>query len=498
MDPPSAFRHGGLSANAPRPVRSLAARMLSRVAGAPLVEGNAVELLIDGRANFDAWLAAIRSAQSSILMENYIFADDLVSREFRAALSERAAAGVAVYVVRDWLGCLGESNESFWQPLRDAGGQVRTYNPLNLTAPFGWIARDHRKLLVVDQSVGFVSGVCVSARWLGDEARRLQPWRDTGIELRGPAVQDLALAFAENWADLGTPLPADLPVLRTPAPLAGDVAVRVLATFPRTTGVYRLDHAIAALAQETLWLTDAYFMGTPPYVQALASAARDGVDVRLLVPGTSDLPIVGAVSRAGYRPLLEAGVRIFEWNGSMIHAKTAVADRRWARVGSTNLNVASFYGNCEIDVSIENERVAHELAAQYETDLASATEIVLSSRRRARAQSPGVRQQGSAGLAAAGAARLANTVGKAITDAHVLPASERKVLLAATAALASFAAVAWRWPRLLAWPLAVLCGWLALVLLARALSARRAASPPLPSERHAPATKGDESSLEAP
>jgi cardiolipin synthase len=462
-----------LAENAPHAVRALAGRTLSRVAGAPLVEGNGVELLIDARSNFDAWLAAIRGARRSILMENYIFADDDVSSEFREALAERAAAGVVVCVTRDWLGCLGQSSERFWNALRSAGGEVRTYNPLRLAAPLGWLSRNHRKLLVVDGDVGFVSGVCVSARWLGEQARGISPWRDTGVALRGPAVHDLAVAFAENWSELGERLPRDLPALaHVPAP-AGNVAVRVIATLPRTAGLYRLDHMIAALVQRSLWLSDAYFMATPAYVQALASAARDGVDVRLLVPGTSDVPVVGALSRVGYRPLLEAGVRIFEWNGSMMHAKTAVADGRWARVGSTNLNVASWSGNCEIDVAIEDETFAERMQVQYEADLAGATEIVLSTRRRRRSARDAERPRGSAGRAAAGAARLANTVSAAIADGRVLASSERRVLVAAALILLTTAAVSFRFPRVLAWPLSILLAWIALALIARSLQRRR-------------------------
>ena len=458
-----------MAANAPQAVRWLAGRTLSRVAGAPLVEGNAVELLVDARANFDAWLAAIRGARHAILMENYIFSDDEVSSEFRDALVERAAAGVVVCVIRDWLGCFGQSRERFWKALREAGGEVRTYNPLRLSAPLGWLSRNHRKSLVVDGHVGFVSGVCVSARWLGDEARGISPWRDTGVAIRGPAVRDLALAFADNWSELGARLPGDLPVLTdVPAP-AGSMAVRVIATLPRTTGVYRLDHMIAALVQRSLWLADAYFMATPPYVQALASAARDGVDVRLLVPGTSDLPIVGGLSRVGYRPLLEAGVRIFEWNGSMMHAKTAVADGRWARVGSTNLNVLSWNGNCEIDLAVEDELFAERMQVQYEADLAGATEIVLSTRRRRRSSRDAERPRGSAGRAAAGAARLANTVGAAIADSRLLASSERRVLVAAALILLTTAALSFRWPRVVAWPLGALLAWIALALIARSL-----------------------------
>ncbi|MGA9421503.1 MAG: cardiolipin synthase B, partial [Rhodanobacteraceae bacterium] len=172
-------------------VRVLAEQTLNRAAGAALIAGNALEILIDGSANFDAWLAAIRGAETVILFENYIFRDDEVAREFRAALVERAGAGVRVCVLRDWLGCLGQSGAGFWQPLLDAGGAVRVYNPPQLTSPFGWLARDHRKSLVVDGMIGFLGGVCVSARWLGDAARGIAPWRDTGVALRGPAVQSL-------------------------------------------------------------------------------------------------------------------------------------------------------------------------------------------------------------------------------------------------------------------------------------------------------------------
>ena len=125
--------------------------------------------------------------------------------------------------------------------------------------------------------------------------------------------------------------------------------------------IYRLDQFIAAGARKTLWLTDAYFVGTSSYVEALRSASRDGVDVRLLLPRTSDILVVGSLSRVNYRPLLRAGVRIFEWNGPMLHAKTAVADGKWARVGSTNLNLASWVGNYELDVFVQDEDFASEM-----------------------------------------------------------------------------------------------------------------------------------------
>ena len=207
-------------------------------------------------------------------------------------------------------------------------------------------------------------------------ARGLDPWRDTGLVVRGPAVADIESAFAEAWAAAGDPLPSDHPMPSDNAH-AGSVPLRVVATVPYTAGTFRIDQLVAAMARETLWLTDAYFAGTTLYVQALRSAARDGVDVRLLVPGASDISILRPFSRAGYRPLLEAGVRVFEWNGSMLHAKTAVADGRWARVGSTNLNLASWMSNRELDVMIEDESIAVHMEEMFQDDLGNATEVVL-------------------------------------------------------------------------------------------------------------------------
>lgn len=464
-------------------IRPLARQTFSRLAGAPLVDGNAIELLIDARANFDAWLAAIRRARTSILVENYIFKDDALGREFVDALAERAAGGVHVRVIRDWLGCLGRSGSRFWAPLWAAGGEVRTYNPLRLASPFGWIGRDHRKTLVVDGEVGFVSGICVSGEWLGDPRRGAAPWRDTGVAVRGPALRDLAAAFADVWAGLGAPLPADLPVLCEPLPIAGDVALRVVATLPSTAGLYRLDQMIAAIARRSLWLTDAYFLGTTPYVQALAAAARDGVDVRLLVPGTSDLPLVGALSRTGYRSLLAAGVRVYAWNGSMLHAKTAVADGRWARVGSSNLNFVSWMENCELDVAVEDDGFARRMEEQYEEDLCGATELVLQARGRGGANGKPRPHGAGSGRATASALRLASTVGAAITDRRPLRPAEGRIVLGGALLLLGGASVAFYWPRALAWPLAALALWSALALLVKYAAVSRSGPDVPPSPR---------------
>ena len=463
--------------------RLLAQQALSRAAGAPLISGNAVELLIDAPVHYAAWLNAIRGAQHRVLLENYIIRDDEVGREFRDALIERARAGVMVAVITDWVGCLGQSRSAFWQPLRAAGGNVRVFNPPQLGEPFGWISRDHRKLLVIDGVQGFLSGVCISAKWLGNASRNVPPWRDTGVAIRGPAVTEIEAAFAQSWSGMGAALPEFSSPLELAEP-AGSTDVRVIATQPASASMYRLDQLIAAMASKTLWLTDAYFVGVSPYVQALISAARDGVDVRLLVPGSSDIPAVAGMSRAGYRPLLKAGIRVFEWNGSMLHAKTAVADGQWARVGSSNLNIASWLGNHEIDVAVEDEGFAGQLTAQYERDLENATEIVLVPRKRRHRTTEKVRSSetrpprvrhagGSSSRAAVGALRIANSMSAVLTNRRVLGDVSIGPMLIGTLALVALTIVAILWPASVAWPFALFAAWFALNLAIRSWRLRK-------------------------
>jgi cardiolipin synthase len=366
--------------------RFVAEHAFSRAAGAPLVAGNAVRLLRDASENYSAWLDAIRAAKRSVLFEMYIFADDAVGARFLGAFAAKAREGVAVRVAYDWVGAVGNSSRRQWRELALAGVEVRAYNPPRLAEPLGWLSRDHRKCLVVDGEVAFVTGLCVGQSWEGQPSRGIPPWRDTGVEVRGPAVADVVRAFADTWAASGSPLAESEVVSTEGQATQGTVALRVVATTSGTAALFRLDTLVAALARKSLWLTDAYYAGTGAYVQALRAAAQDGVDVRLLVPGRgSDIAIMQAVSRAGYRPLLEGGVRVFEWNGPMVHAKTAVADARWARVGSTNLNLASWISNRELDVVIEDDAFGREMEAQYLKDLENTTEVVLSRRLRVRA-----------------------------------------------------------------------------------------------------------------
>ncbi|MCE5275087.1 MAG: phospholipase D-like domain-containing protein [Syntrophaceae bacterium] len=462
-------------------LRLVAEQALSRAAGAPLIPGNRVKLLKNARENYPAWLDAMRSAEKCIHFESYLIYEDEVGNEFAEVLAAKAREGVRVRLIYDWLGTSNKTSRRFWRRLREAGVEVRCFNPPRFDQPFGWLGRDHRKMIAVDGRVGFVTGLCIGRMWAGYPERSIEPWRDTGVMVTGPAVADIEQAFADVWGTMGPPLPDDELSERSAIHPAGEVTLRVVASAPNTAGLFRMDQLIAAAARESLWLTDAYFVGMTPYVQSLCAAARDGVDVRLLVPGTTDIPILRAISRSGYQPLLEAGVRIFEWNGPMLHAKTAVADGRWARIGSTNLNISSWLGNYELDVAVEDEEFARSMERMYLEDLARSTEIVLGGKNRVclvqeRPRRPRrlmMSGQGSIGRAGVGVIRVGSVVDAAIRNRRTLGPAEAKIMFSAAAVLTILSVAAVLRPLWLTVPMAVLSGWLAVSLFMRAFRLHR-------------------------
>jgi cardiolipin synthase A/B len=486
---------GGRGNGSASSIGILAEQAFWRAAGARLIPGNSARVLKDAAENYPAWLEAIESARQTIHFESYVIHEDKQGRIFADALIEKARDGVHVRLIYDWMGAFSSTSSGFWRRLREAGVEARCFNPPRLDSPFGWLSRDHRKLITVDGRIGFVSGLCVGQMWAGDERRGVEPWRDTGIEIRGPAVAELDRTFARMWAASGRPMPVEVlsdsisPIRPVPSVPGygsedGDVALRIVASMPYSAGLYRLDQVIAAAARQTLWLTDAYFAGATPYVQALSAASRDGVDVRLLVPQATDIPLVRALSRTIYRPLLESGVRVYEWNGPMIHAKTAVADGRWARIGSTNLNPASWLSNWELDVIIEDGRIGEEMERMFLDDLENATEMVLTERQRlepaskpqarsGRRRAPRRIGAGNSSRAAAGAIQIGRTVGAAITNRRAIGPAEARIMVAAGLSLLAASVVAVMWPRAVSWPLAVIGVWVAVSAFIRAFHLHR-------------------------
>ena len=346
---------------------------LDRATGGRPIPGNRVHLLHDGPEIYASALESIAAAQSWIHFDNYIIRDDRTGRRFADALIERARVGVRVRVLTDWLGSAG-TPRNYWERLRREGIEVRHFRPLRFIDLAANVIRNHRKLIVVDGRVAFVGGFCIGDEWAGDPARHRQPWRETGAEIEGPAAAALDAAFGHIWAHTGEALPGD--EQSGSAETGGECPVRIVAGVPGRDRVFRMMDLVLAASVSRFWVTDAYFLAPRRFFQSLIDAAQAGVDVRILVPGTSDLPVLRNLTRFGYRSLLRGGVRIFEWAGPMLHAKTVVADSRWVRIGSSNLNPSSLFGNWELDVLIDDDQVANEMEGRFRSDLQRSAEVL--------------------------------------------------------------------------------------------------------------------------
>ncbi len=457
-------------------------RTFERIARAPLIQGNHVRLLIDAGENYPAWLEAIDSAERYIHFESYIIHDDEQGNIFVDRLIAKAREGVHVRLIYDWLGGFGKTSRRFWKRLSVEGIEVRCYNPFDLLRPLGWINRDHRKIISVDGKVSFVTGLCVGEMWNGYPDKGIPPWRDTGVMIRGKAVAEIERSFAEIWAMLGDPVPEDEIATAESIEDQGGRSVRVVAGHPGNARLYRLDQLFGSMAQETLWLSDAYFAGTDAYIETLRSAASAGVDVRLLVPSANDIFVMSAVSRSGYRSLLESGVRVWEWNGSMMHAKTAVIDGFWSRVGSTNLNISSWVGNAEIDVVIEDSEFGKEMQQMYLEDLANSTEIVLDEKKKARPVAPMPKLPASGfanrrngkGRYGSTALFIGSTIGASIVSGTMrsVRTIEWKVTLVTAAVFIGIAGVGFMYPKVIAFTVAVIALWLALAMTINSIKSR--------------------------
>ena len=493
-------RPGGPTAA--RTLVQYAERAMVRASDAAHVGGNAARLLVDGTRAFPAWLAAIERAEHWIHLENYILRPDRTGRLFRDALAEKARQGVKVRVLYDWVGCWATPGK-FWKPLKAAGADVRAFGPPGVTDPLGVLRRDHRKVVAIDGVYGSVSGMCIGDEWAGDPAAGIPAWRDTGVEFHGPAAAVMDRAFARTWAAAGAPLPPD----EVPDPArterAGEVSVRVVEGEPGKSRIYRLQQFVAVGVERRFWITDPYFVLPPAMSEALASAARDGVDVRVIVPAYNNWPIVGGMSRAGYRPLLEAGVRVFEWEGPMIHAKTAVADGLWARVGSTNMNLASLLGNWEIDVAVTDRQFAAEMEALFLDDLGSSVEMSLGrsragvasrfrerraverrvvenphdERKPGRAEAREARRRSyrgtEVGRTLGRLARAGTVLGRSLVGERLIGREDTGWVAALAVILLALSAVGVFFPRVLAWPAAFLLFWLAVASVVRLWTRRR-------------------------
>jgi cardiolipin synthase len=285
---------------------------------------------------------------------------------------------VHVLLIVDWVGSM-ETPRRFWNRLRRGGVDVRLFQRPGLRRWLGLVPRDHRKLLVVDRSLGFTGGFGLADAWsVGDDALGEAGggrWRDTGIRIEGPAVADMRASFGRMWRRANRRNTfEDLGENEWPDTTDGAV-VGIVEGLPLRMRSERAFHYHTAVAGRSIWIANAYFTPARPQIEALGLAARDGVDVRILVPSRYDHPWVRRFTRGSYRRLLASGVRIWEWQGPMMHAKTHVVDALWVRVGSTDLNPLGVVVNYELDAAVCDEALGSEASELFLRDLHHSREI---------------------------------------------------------------------------------------------------------------------------
>jgi cardiolipin synthase A/B len=353
--------------------------LLRRIESSPILGGNTAQVYFSGGEAFAAMREAVATARREILLESYIFRDDATGRVFAEQLAAAAARGVSVRVLTDAVGSYGTRRE-FWAALGGCGVEVRLFHPIlsNLMDP---LVRDHRKIFVVDREVAFTGGMNIGEEY-GSLVRRRKPgrpldtWRDTHVRVAGPAAWDLATVFCEGWGRSGGDL-LDLEPLPASAALAPGARVLVLDTRPGR-GQAEAASAFAAIvgaARRSVYLTNAYFAPGPTAVRILGEAAARGVDVRVLLPGKTDVPLVRHAGHGYFADLLVRGVRVFEYGQAILHAKTLVVDGRVSVVGSTNLDFRSFVFNAECNLVILDPETGQAMERAFVGDLTGSTEI---------------------------------------------------------------------------------------------------------------------------
>ncbi len=360
------------------------AAVTESVSESPLTRGNKVTLLVDGQATYAAMFEAMGRARDHINLETFIIEDDETGRRFSDLLLHKQAEGVQVNLIYDSVGS-SSTDAPFFERLRSAGIPVVAFNqtdPLKAHGKWGLLQRDHRKILIIDGKVAFAGGVNISQAYSGgpsgNRKDRKAPitWRDTDVQIEGPAVAELQKLFLDTWQKQRGPAlspRAYFPDLKE----EGKHLVQVLGSSPGRTNRITFVMYVAAItfAQHSVHLTNAYFIPDDQILAAFTDAARRGVDVKLILPATTDSRLALSAQRYTYSELLKAGVKVYERRTVLLHAKTAVIDDVWSTVGSTNMDYWSFLSNDEVNVVIVDRDFAAEMETLFARDLAASDEI---------------------------------------------------------------------------------------------------------------------------
>ncbi len=373
---------------------------LEDVSGRPLVAGNKVTLLVDGPATYAAMLKAVRGAKNNINLETFVFEDDEVGQLFAGEFLKKQAEGVQVNIIYDGVGSKNTPH-IFFQRLRDSGINVLEFNPVDpflaLVGKWHPTHRDHRKILVVDGLIAFTGGVNISHVYssspsgiAGEHAKKElkereveEPWRDTHVQIEGPAVAEFQNLFLETWKDKKGPELKEKDYLPKLEPKGRDL-VQVIGSTPGELNRVTFIMYVAAFvnAQRSIHLTTPYFVPDKQAVSALIDAAKRGVDVKIILPEASDSSLALYAGHYYYSNLLKAGIELYERQHAMIHAKTSVVDGVWSTVGSTNMDLWSFLHNDEVNAVIIGGDFASEMEALFERDLQQSKEVALDEWRR--------------------------------------------------------------------------------------------------------------------
>ena len=358
--------------------------VVESVTESPLTKGNKVTLLADGQATYAAMFKAIQNAKDHINLESYIIEDDETGRKFADLLLQKQAEGVQVNLIYDSVGSMN-TPASFFQRLRDGGIQVVGFNPINplkAREEWGLTHRDHRKILIVDGKVAIIGGINISKVYSSSPFKRKQNekapihWRDTDIQIEGPAVAEFQKLFLDTWLKQKGPKLSErnyFPDLKE----EGNALVRVVGSTPGETNRIPFIVYVSAItfAEHSIHMTNSYFIPDDQIVKALTDAAGRGVDVKIILPGITDSQLALYAQRYYYSELLKSGVKLYEHSTSLLHAKTAVVDKVWSTVGSTNMDYLSLLNNDEVNAVILSHEFAVEMEKMFVRDLADSRQI---------------------------------------------------------------------------------------------------------------------------
>jgi len=351
-------------------------KTIEQAYGTPFTDGNMVSLLWKSKESFHMIFDEIAMAKKLICLEFYIFRNDETGNELAEILKSKASEGVSVYILYDHFGSIATPMK-FWRSLKEAGVHISASHPFKWTDPFHYVHRDHKKLIVIDGMKAFTGGINIANEYRGyHRVKRIKGWRDTGIFLEGPIAKTLLDIFKKSWEIWnGAPIQSD--VHAAPAP-EGLSVIPIFASSARGRRKMRmLLYYSIDQAQKSMYLTTAYFAPSRRMLHVLENAESRGVDVKLLLPGKSDIASAHYAGRAFFTKLLKAGVGIYTYMGDILHAKTAVFDGVWSVIGSANLDFQSLRRNDEGNVGIIDENFGQKMIDIFHEDLQNSEQITL-------------------------------------------------------------------------------------------------------------------------